>query len=126
MIAQIANIKFFQKKFCQNYRIPGNFHVVLFSKISRILPSPEIKSHKRITMPHLLCCPRARGSFAKIFFTKLLKSPFSRKFRTQKFPSIRITLTNKTPRIMLSISFENYHYELLYSQVVILVFFGTH
>ena len=29
-------------------------------------------------MPRLLCCPR--GSFAKIFFMKLLKLPYLRKF----------------------------------------------
>ena len=34
-------------------------------------------------MPQLLCCPR--GSFAKIFFAKLLKSLFLRKFTDTKF-----------------------------------------
>ena len=60
------------------YRILRNFCVVLFFQISQILLSRKIKFRKSITMPHLICCPH--GSFVKIYFTKLLKSQFSRKF----------------------------------------------
>ena len=74
-------------KFCPsnaiNYRIPGNFCVALFSRISRILLSHKIKFRECIAMPHLLYCPR--GTFAKIIFTKLLKSPFLQKFSNVKF-----------------------------------------
>ena len=73
-------------KFCPsnaiNYRIPGNICVALFSQISRILLSHEIKFRECIAIPHLLYCPRE--SFAKIIFTKLLKSPFLQKFSDVK------------------------------------------
>ena len=67
---------------CIVYRIPGNFRVAKFSQISQILLSHKIKFHESITMPHLLYC--TRGSFVKIFFAKLLKSPFSQKFSDAK------------------------------------------
>ena len=44
-------------------------------------------------MPHLLWCPR--GSFMKIFFAKLLKLPFSRKFRDAKIPQYTVVISKK-------------------------------
>ena len=61
--------------------IPVNFCIALFSRISWILLSREIKFRKSVAMPHLLCCPYR--SSTKIFFAKLLKLPF---LRRQNFP----------------------------------------
>ena len=75
--------------------IPGNFCIALFSRISQILLSCEIKFHENVAMPYLLCCP-CRSS-AKIFFAKLLKLPFLRKFSDAKISRYTVELAQKIP-----------------------------